>query len=286
MKNVTLLVDSGSDYEPFFAEFIDYKVRMIPLYVYIDGIEYHDGVDINKDTFYEKMNKSANLPKTSQPTPQQFYDIYVEEIKEGNEVLFISLSSKLSGTYQSATIAKNMLNDDEKKKIELVDSLNVSATIELQLLKANELFNQGKSLFEVKKELELYREKTNFIALLDTLENLKKGGRISSTRATIGELLKIKPLITIKNGLVESLENFRGRNRGLKLLGELLKEKENMIEDKYFIIIHNYDNENKLLEDIKIINLDRYQEVIFIKIGSTIGTYAGTNTLGFGYVEK
>lgn len=285
MRKVTFLVDSGSDYETFFEEYLDYKVRMIPLFIYIDGKEYHDGVDISKDSFYEKMNNSANLPKTSQPTPQQFYDIYIEELKEGNEVLFISLSSKLSGTFQSAQIAKNMLNDDEQEKVTLVDSQNVSAIIELQLIKANELLNQDKSLEEVKAELESFREKTNFIALLDTLENLKKGGRISTTKATIGELLKIKPLITIKEGLVVSLESFKGRKKGLKKLREILKENENQIDDKYFCIMHNYESEDQLQEDISKFDLDRYKNVIYLKIGSTIGTYAGVNTLGFGYVD-
>ncbi len=286
MSNVTFLLDSGSDYEDFLASYFDFPIRFIPLFVYIDGKEYLDGVDISKNMFYKEMEKSENLPKTSQPTPQRFHEIFQEEIDKGNEVLFISLSSKLSGTFQSASIGRNMLNDSDQEKIYLVDSLNVSSTIILQLIKANEMVKKGIPLCDVKNELEKFREKTNFIALLDTLENLKKGGRISATKATVGGLLNIKPLITITDGLVESLDTFRGRNKGLIRIINMFKEKKEVIDKQYLFVIHNYENKDDLIEDVNKFDLSEFKEIIHLKIGSTIGTYAGPNTLGFGYIEN
>jgi len=286
MSKVTFLLDSGSDYEDFLASYFDYPVRVVPLFVNIEGKEYLDGETISKNNFYKEMANSKELPKTSQPTPQRFYEIYQEELNKGNEVLFISLSSKLSGTFQSALIGRNMLEDYQQEKIYLVDSLNVAATVVLQLLKANELLKSGKSLSDIKNELESFRVKTNFIALLDTLENLKKGGRISATKATVGGLLNVKPLITIIDGLVESLDSFRGRNKGLNRIIEIFNEKQEHIDKKYLFILHNYENEDLLQEDVNKFDLSQFNEIIYSKIGPTIGTYAGPNTLGFAYTEK
>ncbi|MGD9678516.1 MAG: DegV family protein [Vulcanibacillus sp.] len=286
MSKVTFLLDSGSDYENFLAPYFDYPVRVVPLFVNIEGKEYLDGETISKNIFYKEMAKSKSLPKTSQPTPQRFFEIYQEELGKGNEVLFISLSSKLSGTFQSALIGRNMLEEDQQEKIYLVDSLNVAATVVLQLLKANEMLKSGKSLSEVKNELESFRVKTNFIALLDTLENLKKGGRISATKATVGGILNVKPLITIIDELVESLDSFRGRNKGLNRIIEIFNEKQANIDKKYIFILHNYENEELLQEDVNKFDLSQFNEIIYLKIGPTIGTYAGPNTLGFAYTEK
>ncbi|OEF99116.1 hypothetical protein BHF71_02325 [Vulcanibacillus modesticaldus] len=283
---MTFVLDSGSDYESFLSTFFNYPVRVVSLHIIIDGKEYLDGVDITKQKFYQEMGKAKNLPKTSQPSPQQFLDVFNEELEKGNQVLFIGLSSKLSGTYQSALIAKNMLSEEEQKNVFLVDSQNVSAPIILQLMKANYLLEKGYSLEEVVEQLETFRLKTNFLALLDTLENLKKGGRISTTKATIGEILNIKPLVTVKDGLIKSLESFRGRKKGIRKIKELLHDKKNLIDKSILFIVHNYEDRALLEADIEQIDLSHFKERIYLKIGSTIGTYAGINTIAFAYIEE
>lgn len=286
MGKVTFLLDSGSDYEEFLDQYFDFLVRVVPLFVNIDGKEYQDGVNISKDEFYKEMSESEELPKTSQPTPQRFHEIFQEEIDKDNEVLFISLSSKLSGTYQSATIGRNMLEDSDQDKIYLVDSLNVSGGVVQLLLKANAMVKQGIPLSEVKSELEESREDIKLFALLDTLDNLKKGGRISATKATVGELLNIKPLISVIDGLIESLETFRGRKKGLSKILEMYNENKDSIDKQYLFIVHNYENKEELIEDISKFELDNFKEIIHLKIGPTIGTYAGPNALGFSFIKK
>lgn len=286
MKKITFMLDSGSDYEPVFNSLFDFPVRVIPLFVNIEGREYQDSITLSKEEFYQKMAAAKDLPKTSQPTPTQFYDAYLEEIAKGNEVLVLSLSSKLSGTYQSATIGQAMLDDDDQDKVYIVDSLNVSAMIILLLLRANALLKDNKSLAEVAADLEQYRERISFFALLDTLENLRKGGRISATKAAVGGMLSIKPLVTINDGLMESLDSFRGRNKGLQSLVTRLDGVLDQVDQETLFIINNYEDRAQLDLDLSSFPLSGFKNIHYITIGPTIGTYAGPNVLGFGYVEK
>lgn len=286
MRRITFLLDSGSDYEPFVDSLVDFPVRVVPLYVNISGEEYQDSVSLSKDEFYQKMAAAENLPKTSQPTPTQFHEIYMEEIEKGNEVLCIAISSKLSGTYQSAVIGRDMLDDEYMDKVYVVDSLNVTGVVLLQLLKANQLVKEGMALADVVTELEAYREKTSFVALLDTLENLKKGGRISATKAAVGGLLNVKPLVTINDGLMEATDSFRGRKKGIESLATRFTELVDKVQKDRLIIINNYENKAQLEEDLSSFPLKEFENVDYVTIGPTIGTYAGPNVLGLGYVIK
>ncbi len=281
MKNITFVVDSGSDYEHSLSSYLDFPVRVVPLHINIEGKEYLDGVDISKDDFYHEMNKASELPKTSQPTPHFFHEVFKEELNKGNQVLFVSISSKLSGTYQSAVIAKEMLTEEEQKQIYLIDSYNISVTIFLLLIKANEMLLNGNSLDEVVKELETYKSKVNFIALLDTLENLKKGGRISTTQATIGGILNIKPLITVKDGLIDTIDKFRGRKKGIKYMSDQLNDLISQINKEKVFLVHSFLNIEKLNEEVQSIDLSKYKEIIYVKLGATLGTHGAANLLGF-----
>lgn len=283
MKNITYVLDSGSDFEQDFSSWFHFPVRIVPLNLIIDGTEYKDGVDISKVEFYTKMAEAKELPKTSQPSPQQFYDVFSEEIAKGNEVLCITLTSKLSGTYQSAVIAKEML-EEEKNKVHIVDSESVSAHLILLLKKADHLIMQGHDLEEIVLELEKVRSKVNILALLDTLENLKKGGRVSFTQATIGGLLNIKPLITLTDGLVQTIEKFRGRKKGLTNLAELLSS--STIKKDTLFVVHSFLDQERLKEELEFMPLSDFKEIVYLKLGSTIGTHAGANTLGFVFENE
>ncbi len=286
MKNITFLLDSGSDYESNLDSLFDFPVRIVPLYVNISGVEYQDSVSLSKSEFYEKMAAAEHLPKTSQPTPTQFYEVYIEELAKGNDVLCITISSKLSGTYQSAMIGRDMLDEKFVDRVHVADSLNVTGMVTLQLIKANQLIKEGLSLADVVVKLAEYRKKTTFIALLDTLENLKKGGRISATKAAVGGLLNVKPLVTINDGLMEATESFRGRKKGLESLSAQFAGILDKIEKDRLIVIHNYQNIELLKADLKNFKLTDFKSIEYVVIGPTIGTYAGPNVLGFGYVMK
>lgn len=285
-NNITLMVDSGSDFEPHLVDYLNYPIRVIPLHLFIEGKEYLDGVDITKTGFYEEMEKANELPKTSQPTPHNFYEIFTEELFKGRKVFYIGISSKLSGTIQSANLAKQMLTEEEQKNIYIVDSLNASAAILLVLFKANNLLSSGTSIENTIKELEVYRTKVRLYALLDTLENLKKGGRVSFAQAAIGGLLNIKPLITVVDGLVESVDKFRGRKKGLNSMSDMVNNLDKELDYSKVFVAHSYINEEQLKEDIQALNLGSFKDVICLKLGTTIGTHVGTNTVGVVYAEE
>ncbi len=229
------------------------------------------------------MAEAKELPKTSQPSPQQFYEVFSEEVAKGNEVLCICLTSKLSGTYQSAVIAKEML-EEEKNLVHIIDSESVSAHLILLLKKADQLILEGNDLIQVAIQLEQFRSKVNILALLDTLENLKKGGRVSFAQAAIGGLLNIKPLITLTDGLVETIEKFRGRKKGLSNLAEMLTSPK--IKKDILFVVHSFQDEARLKEELDVMPLSDFKQIEFLKLGSTIGTHAGANTLGFVFESE
>lgn len=280
------VVDSGSDYELENALAMKHTVEVVPLNIHIGKNEYLDGVTITKDEFYEKMASSVELPKTSQPSPQQFYDAFKKYIEKGKRIICLSISSELSGTFQSATIAKDMLKDEEQKSVTLIDTTSVSAVVLLLLKKADELLNDGTSVEDVVSWIEDNKHKTKVYALLDTLENLKKGGRISAAQALIGGLLTIKPLVTIANGKVETLGKSRGRKRGLQQLSELFTNLE-LFETDLLFVVHSFNTvEEARLELKHVIDESLFSNVYYYKLGSTIGTYAAAQTIGIALKEK
>lgn len=286
MSNVVFVVDSGSDYELESALAMEHTVEVVPLNIHIGKDEYLDGVTITKDEFYEKMASSEVLPKTSQPSPQQFYDAFKKYIEKGKRIICLSISSELSGTFQSATIAKDMLKDEEQKSVTLIDTTSVSAVVLLLLKKADELLNDGTSVEDVVSWIEDNKHKTKVYALLDTLENLKKGGRISAAQALIGGLLTIKPLVTIANGKVETLGKSRGRKRGLQQLSELFTNLE-LFETDLLFVVHSFNTvEEARLELKHVIDESLFSNVYYYKLGSTIGTYAAAQTIGIALKEK
>lgn len=286
MSNVVFVVDSGSDYELENALAMKHTVEVVPLNIHIGKNEYLDGVTITKDEFYEKMASSVELPKTSQPSPQQFYDAFKKYIEKGKRIICLSISSELSGTFQSATIAKDMLKDEEQKSVTLIDTTSVSAVVLLLLKKADELLNDGTSVEDVVSWIEDNKHKTKVYALLDTLENLKKGGRISAAQALIGGLLTIKPLVTIANGEVETLGKSRGRKRGLQQLSELFTNLE-LFETDLLFVVHSFNTvEEARLELKHVIDESLFSNVYYYKLGSTIGTYAAAQTIGIALKEK
>ncbi|WP_202079951.1 DegV family protein [Caldalkalibacillus salinus] len=287
MSNVVFVLDSGSDFEVDNGLDLQHHVEVVPLNIYFGDDVYLDGVDLNKEQFYERMSESEALPKTSQPSPQAFHDVFKKYIDEDKEVISLSISSELSGTYQSTTIARDMIEDEqEKEKIHLVDSANVSVVVLYMLKRADKMLSEGKTAKEVVQWIEDHKAQIKILALLDTLENLKKGGRISSAQAMIGGILNIKPIVTVDNGKVNMLDKSRGRKRGLRQLGEYIGSLSDYETDIAFIV-HGYTNEDDARKEVaNVLDLDTFEEVHYYKLGSTIGTHAGPNVLGVALKQK
>lgn len=208
--SIKIVVDSTAN----IRDDIEHEFSVVPVTIRFGEEEYIDGVTLSNKQFYEKLIECDELPATSQPTPDSFGRVFKEAIENGDEILVITISTKLSGTYQSAMIAAR----DFPGKVHVIDSKSVAIGAGILAEYALNLVKQGMEIKEIAEKLEIEKENIRLIALLDTLEYLKRGGRISTTTAIAGTLLSIKPVINISDGAVEILGKARGSKQGNNLL--------------------------------------------------------------------
>jgi DegV family protein with EDD domain len=266
--SVKIIIDSTTDISPALRS----RCAVVPLSVRFGDMEYIDGVTIDHVTFYEKLLESKELPTTSQPTPDAFSKAYAEALAEHDEVLVLTLSSVLSGTYQSATIAAM----DYPGKVTVVDTRNVSIGAGILTELALNMAHQGKNAQEIAENITIMREKVAIFAIVDTLEYLKKGGRISKTVAFAGELLSVKPLICIADGEIKMVGKARGIKQANALLNKLFLEAGDVDHTKPILLgytglsdipVKKYAQESDGL-------WESYQDRT-CPIGCTIGTHGG-----------
>ncbi|MGL5693892.1 MAG: DegV family protein [Peptostreptococcaceae bacterium] len=281
MNNIKIVCDSLSDVP---KDLIDkYDIEVVPLTVIIDNIEYKDGIDITVDEFYKKLREENLSPTTSQATYIQFKEVFEKYIEEGKDIIYIAGSSTATGTYQSAVMAKNDLNGN----IYTYDSQSFSYGIGSLVVKAAKLASEGKTCEEIIKEIEIMKEKTCVFFSVDTLEYLKKGGRISSTKATIGNILNIKPILEVKDGLVSQVSQVRGKKHIISKFVELVKESCGDDLSNQVVGIGYSDDlkeREKLIEAVKSeLNVKEIQ--LFI-VGTCIGSHAGPGVTGIVTLKK
>jgi DegV family protein with EDD domain len=276
---IRILVDTSSDYTV--EEIKANGMELAPLHITIGEKDYRDGYDLSKDKFYELLTSNEEFPKTSQPTPQDFVDIFEDVEEKGDELICILLSSKLSGTFQSATLAKNIVEYDN---IHLVDSLGATHMIRLMAGHAQELIEAGKSASEIVAALEEMKSKIKVLAVVDTLEYLCKGGRVSKATAAIGEMAKVKPMITVAEGEVAVIGKSLGKN---KAISNLLKAFEECEVDERFPIysVSTLGTENCEVFEKRFTDAG-YSFKERVQIGATIGTHVGPGAFGVIFVEK
>lgn len=277
---IRILVDSSSDYT--MEEINKNGVYFVPLNISLDGKHYRDGVELKPDDFYELLIHSGSFPQTSQPSPQQFADIFEEVKAKGDEVICILLSSALSGTCQSAHLAKDMV---DYEGIYIIDSLTATAMIKLLGDHAAHLVKEGYSAKEIVTKIEAMKSKVKVAAGLDTLEYLHKGGRLSKASATIGELANLKPIITVTpEGKVSVIGKCLGKNKALNFLIKYLQDNERDISfPLYTLYSYGTENTEKLEERLtkEGINYDGR-----VQLGSTIGAHIGPGAFAILYVIK
>lgn len=238
---------------------------------------YIGGVDIDEATFYKKMKECKELPKTSSPSPDRFIEAYK---CEEEEVLVLTLTSKLSGTYSNAVLAKNMyLEEHNEKRIEVVDSESGSIGVALMILKCNDLIEQGKTMDEILQEIEKYKKEIVFFGALDTLENAIKGGRVNPIAGKIINALNFKVIIQIDDGEVKPIDKARGGSNSIK---KALEYVENNIKDantKTAIVAHANcpDKAEKVKQLIKE-NL-KVKEILTASIGPIMGTFTAEGAI-------
>lgn len=276
---IKFLVDSASDYEKTETE--KKGILRIPITITLKDKHILDG-EITKDEFYQLVQNADELPKTSQPSPQDFLDVFEKAKENDDELICILLSSKLSGTLQSATLAKSMAGYD---KIHIIDSLSATYVIKMMTEYGIQLRDSGKNALEIVDELEKIKSKIKLYAVLDTLENLKKGGRLSTVEAGIGTLAKIKPLVTLtEDGKVGMKGKSIGRKKALADIVKLV-EKENINTNYPIYNIYSYgmDNNKLFLDKLNEIGIAPDES---LQIGPTIGTHIGPGAYGIIFVKK
>ena len=200
----------------------EHDIRIIPLYVHFGEEAFKEGIDITNEQFYERLRTSASLPTTSQPSVGEFHEIFKELTDAGHEVLALTISSKLSGTWNSAMGALEMLPG---APISVVDSLSTSLGMYMLVESALDKIAAGATRQEVAVHLEELKGQLHILFVVDTLEYLAKGGRIGNAKAFMGTLIKIKPLLILENGVIEPCEQVRSKGKALARMLELIEQK-------------------------------------------------------------
>lgn len=278
-----LIIDSASDITVNEAN--EHGWTLIPLTVTIGGTEYRDGVDITPDRFYDMLVESDDLPHTSQLTPADYEKAIEEVIAAGDTPFIITLSSKLSGTYQSACIAAESF---DPKPI-VVDSLSAALGEAVFIRYADSLIHDGIEAEELEKTLNEVRHKIRILALLDTLEYLRKGGRISAAVEFAGSLLQIKPVIGVDEGEVVMVGKARGPKKGNNLLNELINKGNGIGFSKPYSLAYTGNSRgylDKYVEGSRSLWESETSELPVMRIGATIGTHIGPGAIGVVFFEK
>ena len=280
---IQLIIDSASDIPVSYAK--EHNQTYLPLPVTIGEKQYLSGVDITPQEFYEILIESDCLPVTSQVSPFGYEQAFRAAIAQGDTPVAITLSSKLSGTYQSACIAA--ANFDGKAFV--VDSRNVSLGEAILIYYAERQITQGLSPQQLIEALDRMKQKIKVIALLDTLEYLKKGGRIPAAVAAIGGLLSIKPVIAIVDGAVQLIGKARGSKQGNNLLNEMIASSRGVDFSLPLTLGFSGISDallQKYITDSRSLWESHIDQLPVLSIGATIGTHAGPGAIGVAFFEQ
>ena len=276
---VKVITDSTADLPPALAE--ELGITVVPLNVHFGTEVYRDGVEITADEFYRRLVTASRLPTTSQPTPGDFLSAYDEMGQTTDEILSVHVSAKLSGTMNSATQAREEYGG--ACRIEIIDSLQGSMGLGMLAIAAAEAARRGDSLDDVVTETRATIPKVGFIGLLDTLEYLEKGGRIGKAQAFMGSLLRIKPLLTIRDGEAHPLERARTRAKGVDRMCELVQA-EMPLKDLAVVYTTTPDEARALAQRLQ--SYLPQGEVILSQVGPVVGTYLGPGVLGVAFRKQ
>ncbi|SHJ11630.1 DegV family protein [Parasporobacterium paucivorans] len=280
---VRLIIDSACDMEKSEAD--RENILFLPLKTIFGEEEYLDGVTISHERFYEKLIEEDVIPKTSQVVPFEYGEVFKEVLASGDSAVVITISSKLSGTHASAVIAARGYED----RIYVVDSGNVSIGEQILVRYAMQLRDQGLEAGEIAAKLNEEKKKACLVALLDTLEYLKLGGRISKTSAFAGELLSIKPVISVEDGEIKVVGKARGSKKGNNLLNLKVNEKGGIDFEKPICLGYTGLNNHllqKYIADSEALWKDYTGKLPISMIGSTVGTHAGPGAVAVAFFTK
>ena len=272
---VKIVTDSTSDLTHEIASMLG--ITVVPLYVNLGGVTYRDNIDLTTEDFYRKLEQSDTLPTTSSPSPGNFTEVYDKLATETDEILTITISSKLSASYKTAVAGKEIRKSNAR--VEIIDSLSAIAGLGLIVISAAKAAQAGQSLDEVINVTRSSMQRVEFRIAFDTLEYLKRGGRIGAAQAFLGSMLKVNPILTIKDGVIEGVARPRSRTKAMDFLYDFVASyahiEEMVIEDA-----NTPDDVETLLD--RLGSIFPRERIYRMKVSPVIGTHVGPRVLGLG----
>ena len=256
-------------------------LRSVPVMILWGKDQLRDGVDIQPAEFYQRLETDSEIPTTSQATPQTFKSIYEELLAKGHEVLTVTCSSKLSGMYNSALKAKEMLDDT---RIEVIDSLSGTMPIGLSLAKILDRVKKGASLKSCRTEMEHALDQTGVLLTVDTLDFLHRGGRIGGAKKFFGSLLNLKPIIELSEGGFAGLEQVRTRGKALNRIVDLTAERIGERKSVYIAAMHANARETAEELSAKISEKITRAKTMVAEVSPGVGVHMGPGTVGLAYL--
>ncbi|MCJ8013418.1 DegV family protein [Paenibacillus sp. KQZ6P-2] len=282
MPKVKIFADSTCDLPPEWLR--QYDIGLIPLYVTFGDQTYKDGVDLTTPQLYVKVNETGSLPKTAAPSPADFIQAFAPSVEEGREIVYISISSELSSTYQNAVIAAEEFPEG---KVTVIDSLNLSTGIGLQVMKAVKAAELGKSPREIAELIEEIKPLVETEFVIDSLDYLYKGGRCSGMQNLVGSLLKIRPVIKVIDGKMTPAYKVRGkREKALEQMLNNALDKHDQMDNDLIFVTHSLAEEDA--QELKRMLEEKTgaREVAISDAGCVISSHCGAKTIGILYVKK
>lgn len=279
---VRIITDSAADFEPFELEKMN--VTCLPITVMLGEQEYQENVNLSKDQFFELLASTGASPKTAQPSPQILTDLFAEAKQAGDEAVYITLASALSGTYQSAVMIQE---DADCEDLYVIDSRNATGGQRLLVEYAVRLRDEGKSAKEIVAGVESIRDRIVLYACIDTLEYLYRGGRISHTVYKLGTMAQVKPIIRVaEDGGIEVPAKAMGMRKGMDVLCKRIDQQKPSAEHRFYVM-YTADHAigETLAEKIRGMGYDIPDERI-IQVGAGIGSHIGPNACGIVYVAE
>lgn len=270
MSKIKIITDSTSYISKDFLE--KENLSVVPLTYIFDEVSYKEGFKGEYDEFYQKLGSTKLFPTTSQPSAGEFYEAFVEALKDYDEVIAIVLSSKVSGTYNSAVLAKNMLED---KKITIIDTETSASNLRFLVEDALNMVKEGKNTKEIVDFIDAKKKTMHVFLTTGTLEYLSRGGRLSSVQSTLGNLLSIRPIIELKDGELKLIEKVRGDNKALSTIIDKIPANVQKIGLCHIL---NMDEALKVKEILD----EKYPNALITidELGPVIGAHLGPKTLG------
>ena len=276
--SVKIVSDSACDIPKELAD--ELGIHVVPLYVNFGEESLKDGIDIKADDFYERLISGPIHPFTSQPSPGDFLDIYKKLDDDNDGIISIHLSSKLSGTFKSASIASE--DQSLKSKIRVIDTGHVSMSSGLCVLEAARLAKSGSDMDTIIQATNDFANRAHFVGLLDTLVYLEKGGRIGKARSMLGSLLNIKPMITVENGESKEFGKARTFKKGIAKLTDFCNQFEQI---QSLSVVYSTDSDLAKEFSDSLSSLLGSKPIIS-RIGPVTGTHSGPGTIGVGLISK